>query len=99
MIVALCLPVIMAVVGGALDFGRATQLRMVMQDSADIAVLAAVSVNSATYKEAAVKGDDAGDGDYAAGKTQALQVFNSNMGKPKDLSAVTSAVTVSKLRR
>lgn len=96
MIVALCLPVLMAIVGGAIDFGRATQLRMAMQDAADIAVLSAVSVNSPGYKEAASKGDGGDDSDYLTGKAQALAVFTSNMAKRSDLTTAAPVVTMSK---
>ena len=49
MIFAICLPVVLAVVGGAIDFSRMTQLRMELQDAADTAALGAIAVNSSGY--------------------------------------------------
>ena len=93
MIFALCLPVILALVGGALDFGRATQLRMELQDAADTAALGAIAVNSAGYKAG---GNMSGDGTVPSGVAQALAIFNSNLRPNANLVAVSPAASVTK---
>jgi Flp pilus assembly protein TadG len=93
MIFALCLPVLLAVVGGAIDFSRVTQLRMELQDAADTAALGAIAVNSAGYKAGS---NLAGDGAISDGVDQALSILNTNIGTHAELSAVAPAATVTK---
>ncbi len=95
MIVAICLPVLVLVVGGAIDFGRAVELRMEMQDAADVASLAAIAVNSAGYKAGTTM---AGDGPIAAGVAQAQSVFATDMRVHNELTAVAVNADVTKTR-
>jgi Flp pilus assembly protein TadG len=94
MIVALCLPVILLVVGGAVDFGRAVELRTEMQDAADVASLAAIAVNSPGYKAGTAM---MSDGAIAAGVAQAKAVFATDMRPHDELSATSVSADVNKV--
>lgn len=93
MIFALCLPIVLGMVGGAIDFGRATQLRTELQDAADVASLGAVTATSDSYKFAAKMN---GNGKISAGETQALNIFNTNLPTSSDLKAVSPEVDIRK---
>jgi hypothetical protein len=93
MIFALCLPVILGLVGGAVDFGRATQLRAELQDAADTAALGAIAVNSVGFKAG---GNMSGDGIVSGGVDQALAIFKSNSRTHPELSAVSPSAAVEK---
>lgn len=93
MIFAICLPVVLAVVGGAIDFSRMTQLRMELQDAADTAALGAIAVNSSGYKAG---GNMGGNGAVPDGVTQALAIFNSNARPHGELTGVSPSATVTK---
>lgn len=95
MIVALCLPIILLIVGGAIDFGRAVELRMEMQDAADVASLAAIAVNSPGYKAGT---NMSGDGPIGAGVTQAKAVFATDMRSHDELTAVAVNADVNKIK-
>ncbi len=92
LIFALSIPVIFLMIGGAIDFGRAVQLRTQLQDSADVASLGSVAVNSPAYK----LGMTMGDGEIAVGETQAVNIFNSDMPSQKELSGTTIVAKVNK---
>ncbi len=93
MIVALCIPVVLAVIGGAIDFSRSVQLRSELQDAADVASVGAVAIKSAGYNAGiAMKGD----GDIPAGATQAISIFNSDYRPHDDLNSVKTTASVSK---
>lgn len=93
MIFAICLPVVLAVVGGAIDFSRMTQLRMELQDAADTAALGAIAVNSTGYKAG---GNMGGNGAVPEGVTQALAIFSSNTQPHGELTGVSPSATVTK---
>ncbi|MBW8882064.1 MAG: pilus assembly protein [Asticcacaulis sp.] len=90
MLFALALPVLILVIGGAIDFGRMTQLRKEMQDAADVASLGSVAVNSHAYK-AMIKG--ANGADQAKGPKQAKAIFASNMSSHDELSTFAVSAT------
>ncbi len=92
-VVALSLPVVMAGVGGAVDFSRSVQLRMELQDAADVASLGAVAINSPGYKAGLAMN---GDGQVPAGVASALSVFYSDYQNHDDLVGVTPGATVMK---
>jgi Flp pilus assembly protein TadG len=94
MIVALCLPVVLVIVGGAIDFGRAIELRSEMQDAADVASLAAIAVNSPGYKAGTSM---TSDGAIAAGVTQAKAVFATDMRAHDELTGTTVTADVNKI--
>ncbi|ESQ93833.1 TadE/TadG family type IV pilus assembly protein [Asticcacaulis benevestitus] len=85
MIVALAVPVLFMFVAGAIDFGRAIGLRAELQDSADVASVGSVAINSVAYKI----GQTMGSGEITAGEAQAVSIFNSDMPTHAELSAVT----------
>lgn len=93
MILALFLPVLMLLIGGAVDFSRLAQLRSELQDAADAASIGAVGVNSVAFQTAITM---TGNGTIAAGGTQAKAIFNSNAPTTTDLSGTTVNATVSK---
>lgn len=92
LIFALTIPVVLAAIGGAIDFGRAVQLRVAMQDAADVASLGAVAINSAAYKVALQQGD----GEITAGTAQAHDIYLSDMISAPELSTPIIATNVSK---
>ncbi len=93
MIFALFLPVLMLLIGGAIDFSRLLQLRMELQDACDSASIGAVGVNSTAFQTGITM---SGNGPIAAGSTQAQAIFNSNMPSNVDLSGTTFTANVSK---
>ncbi len=93
MIVALSIVAIIVLVGGAIDFSRAVQLRSNLQDSADVASVGAIAVNSVAYKFGVAMN---GNGTLSGGAEQALSIFNSNFRPAAELSAVSPNATVSK---
>jgi len=93
MIVALTIVAVIILVGGAIDFGRVVQLRANLQDSADVASVGAIAVNSVAYKVGVQMN---GNGTLNGGAEQALGIFNSNYQPAAELSAVTPKATVSK---
>ncbi len=93
LIFAICLPVVLAVVGGAIDFSRMTQLRMELQDAADTAALGAIAVNSSGYKAG---GNMGGNGAVPDGVAQALAIFDSNTRPHAELTGVSPSATVTK---
>lgn len=92
-IFALFLPVLMLIVGGAVDISRLMQLRAELQDASDAASVGAVGVTSAAFQAAIAM---SGDGPIAAGSTQAQNIFNSDMPVNGDLSGTTFTANVSK---
>ena len=92
LIFALVMPVLLMAIGGAIDFGRAVQLRVAMQDAADVASLGAVAINSAAYKVAL----QMGDGEITAGTQQAHDIYVSDMISAPELSTPIIATQVSK---
>ena len=93
LLVALTLPVIMAAIGGAIDFSRAVQLKMQLQDAADVASVGSVAINSTGYKAGvAMKGD----GPIPDGAAQAVSIFNSDYHPNGDLNAVMPTASLSK---
>jgi hypothetical protein len=93
MIFALCLPVVLAFVGGAIDFSRVTQLRLELQDAADTAALGAIAIDSVGFKAG---GNMSGDGAVSGGVEQALSIFRSNVRPHPELSAISPTATVTK---
>ncbi len=93
MIFALFLPVLMLLVGGAIDISRLMQLRGEIQDAADAASVGAVGVTSAAFQAGIAM---AGDGPIAAGATQAQNIFNSDLPVNGDLSGTAFTANVSK---
>ena len=93
MMFALFLPVLMLLVGGAIDLSRLMQLRAEVQDAADSASVGAVGVNSAAFQAGIAM---AGNGPISSGPTQAQSIFNSNMPTNTDLNGTTFTATVSK---
>ncbi|HVZ29110.1 MAG TPA: TadE/TadG family type IV pilus assembly protein, partial [Asticcacaulis sp.] len=93
MMMALCLPILLLVVGGAIDFGRAIELRGELQDAADVASLAAIAVNSPGYKAGTSM---MSDGPIAAGVAQAKAVFATDMRTHDELSGTTVNADVNK---
>lgn len=92
-VLALFLPVMMLVVGGAIDISRLMQLRAQLQDGADAASVGAVGVSSAAFQAGVAM---TGDGPIPAGATQARNIFNSDVPVNGDLSGTTFAATVTK---
>ena len=93
MTIALALPVIALAIGGAIDFGRMSALRMEMQDAADVASVGAIAFNSAAYKA----GLTAGNGTVITiGETDAQAIFKSDMRTEKDLTGLVVAAKVTK---
>jgi len=92
MIFGLVLPVVLMAIGGAIDFGRALQLRVAMQDAADVASVGSVAINSAAYKTAL----QMGDGTITAGNQQAHDIFLSDMVAAPELSGMVINTQVSK---
>ncbi|HEX7799273.1 MAG TPA: TadE/TadG family type IV pilus assembly protein [Asticcacaulis sp.] len=92
LIFALVMPVLLMAIGGAIDFGRAVQLRVAMQDAADVASLGAVAINSAAYKVAL----QMGDGEITAGTQQAHDIYVSDMISAPELSTPIITTQVSK---
>ena len=93
MIFALFLPVLMLLIGGAIDFSRLLQLRMELQDACDSASVGAVGVNSSAFQAGIAM---SGNGPIAIGSTQAKSIFNSNMPANADLSGTVFTASVSK---
>ena len=93
MIFALFLPVLMLLIGGAIDFSRLLQLRMELQDACDSASVGAVGVNSSAFQAGIAM---SGNGPIAIGSTQAKAIFNSNMPANIDLSGTVFTASVSK---
>ena len=93
MIFALFLPVLMLLIGGAIDFSRLLQLRMELQDACDSASVGAVGVNSSAFQAGIAM---SGNGPIAVGSTQAKAIFNSNMPTNIDLSGTVFTASVSK---
>jgi len=93
MIFALFLPVLMLLIGGAIDFSRLLQLRMELQDASDAASVGAVGVNSTAFQTGITM---SGNGTIAGGSTQAQAIFNSNMPNNIDLSGTVFTAAVSK---
>ncbi|MGA9658418.1 MAG: Tad domain-containing protein [Asticcacaulis sp.] len=92
MMVALTIPVILMLVGGALDFSRMVALRIEMQDAADVASLGAVAVNSKAYKI----GQTMGSGEIKEGSTQALSIYQANIRPHAELKNTTVSAKVMK---
>jgi Flp pilus assembly protein TadG len=92
MIFALVMPVILMAIGGAIDFGRALQLRVAMQDAADVASVGSVAINSSAYKVAL----QMGNGSITAGNQQAHDIFMSDMISAPELSGMTITTQVAK---
>ena len=90
MIVALALPAIFLLIGGVIDFGRMVQLRMMMQDAADVASVGSVAINSKAYKA----GLSMSQGEIPVGATQAVSIFNSDMHPQKELSHIVISAQV-----
>jgi Flp pilus assembly protein TadG len=93
MIFALFLPVLMLLIGGAIDFSRLLQLRMELQDACDAASVGAVGVDSAAFQAGIAM---SGNGTIAAGSTQAQAIFNSDMPTNSDLTGTVFTAAVSK---
>lgn len=93
MIMALGILAVIILVGGAIDFSRAVQLRSNLQDAADVASVGSISVNSVAYK-AGVQMN--GNGPISGGNAQAISIFNSNYQTAAELSAVSPSASVSK---
>jgi Flp pilus assembly protein TadG len=93
MIFALFVPVLMLLIGGAIDFSRLIQLRSELQDAADAASVGAVGVNSTAFQTAITM---SGNGTITAGGTQAKAMFNSDAPTTTDLSGTTVNATVTK---
>jgi Flp pilus assembly protein TadG len=66
----------LAAVGLAVDYGRASQIRADLQAAADAASIAAIAKPSAGYKAAASM---YGDGKIQAGISDAINIFNGNL--------------------
>ena len=95
MMVGLALPVIALVIGGAVDFSRMMQLRMQMQDAADLASVGSIAVNSAAFKQ----GLFAGNGNILKiGQTDARAMFTNNMQSHTDLSNLKVVAKVVKTK-
>ncbi|CAL4867220.1 hypothetical protein MMA231_01472 [Asticcacaulis sp. MM231] len=92
MIIALAVPVLFMFVAGAIDFSRVIGLRAELQDSADVASVGSVAINSVAYKI----GQTMGSGEISAGETQAVSIFYSDMATHAELSAVTPKAKVMK---
>ena len=93
MIFALFLPVLMLLIGGAVDLSRLVQLRGELQDAADAASVGAVGVNSTAFQTAISM---SGNGNITSGSTQAKSIFLSDAPTTGDLSGTNFAATVSK---
>ncbi len=93
MIVAVGIVAVIILVGGAIDFGRLVQLRQNLQDSADVASVGAIAVNSVAYKVGVSMN---GNGTLSGGAAQALSIFDSNYQAAAELSAVSPNATVAK---
>ncbi len=91
--IGLCLPIIALVIGGAIDFSRMTQLRIQMQDAADVASVGSISVNSAAFKQGLMVGDGTV---MKQGQADAVAMFNSNMPSHDDLANLKPVATVMK---
>lgn len=89
-LLALC---ILALAGGAIDYANVATIRSTLQEAADSAATASVSKTSAGFLAAQTM---TGNGTIAAGQTDALNVFNSNVSKIKSNYTVTSTATVTK---
>ena len=76
MIVALCLPVIALIVGGAVDFSRMLQLRMQMQDAVDLASVGSIAVNSPAFNQGLTASNGAV---ITQGEIDAKRMFGSSM--------------------
>ena len=92
MIIAIAAPVLFLIVGGAIDFGRAVQLRSVLQDAVDVASVGSVAINSSAYKIALTMGS----GDISQGLDQAESIFASNLPQARELSSVLMTGKISK---
>lgn len=88
----LALP-ILALAGGAIDYANVATIRSTLQEAADSAATASISKTSAGYIAAQSM---SGNGTIAAGQTDAMNIFNSNVSKIKANYTVTSAATVTK---
>ena len=93
MMFALFLPVLMLIVGGAIDISRLMQLRGELQDAADAASVGAVGVTSSAFQAGIAM---VGDGPIASGSTQAQTIFNSNLPNNSDLANTTFTAVVAK---
>jgi len=93
MMFALFLPVLMLLIGGAIDFSRLVQLRAELQDASDAASVGAVGVSSNAFQTAISM---TGNGTIANGTTQAQSIFNADAPTTTDLAGTTFTATVSK---
>jgi Flp pilus assembly protein TadG len=94
MVFALFLPVLMLMIGGAIDLSRMVQLRGQLQDAADAASVGSVGVTSAAFQAGISMSSD---GNISAGSSQAQAIFASDMTTPNDLSAPTVTTAVAKV--
>ncbi len=90
---ALFLPVLLLLIGGAVDFSRMIQLRSELQDAADAASIGSIAVNSDAFKAGVAM---TGDGTVSTGTTQAQTIFTGDMRPHSDLTGVTSSAVITK---
>ncbi len=90
---ALFLPVLLLLIGGAIDFSRMIQLRSELQDAADAASIGSIAVNSDAFKAGVAM---SADGPVPTGATQAQTIFNGDLRSNGDLAGVTSTAVIKK---
>src|ERR1700733_657398 len=87
-----CIPVVSAA-GCAVDYSMATRMRAKLQSAADAASVAALSMKSPGYLQAAAM---TGNGPVSAGVTDADNVFDGNMSAITGYSNLTRSSLVTK---
>ena len=84
---------IVCVVGSAVDFSRASNVRTMLQAAADAAAIGAIVPNSVAYK-AALQMDQ--DGQISVGATEAVKIFNANVADKGGFAVTGVTATVSR---
>lgn len=94
-IFTLALPVLLLMVAGAIDFGRAVQLRVELQDAVDAASVGLVDVGSPAYKAAIAMTSD-GTVTNTITQAQAQKMFTADFSSSSAVSALSLTATVTK---
>jgi Flp pilus assembly protein TadG len=84
---------IVCVVGSAVDFSRASNVRTMLHAAADAAAIGAIVPNSAAYKAALAMDRD---GQISIGATEAIRIFNANIADKSGFVVTGVTATVSR---
>ncbi len=93
-IFAFCLPLVLAAVGGAIDYSGRQTAQAKLQDAVDAASVGAVATNSAAFIASAQMSSN---GPIAVGVTNATAIFNGNVANIKGVTNTNVAATVAKV--